>query len=166
MPPIDWRKNAWISILCAYEVLYKEINKSMVAAGCVDLATYDALLHLEEAGSSGVDMGTLSDRVLLSISGVSRLVARLERDGLVSVCRSAENHRVKLVRATEKGLQARVAAWEVYRGLIDQHVGLVIDDREAEQVAQILGRVVPSCALVGWSGPKPQIKCQEGQGGG
>lgn len=74
---------AWRGMLRVHAHLLRELDAEMAAGHGLTLRTYEVLLFLEEAPQHRLRMSDLSQSVLLSASGVSRLVDRLERDGYV-----------------------------------------------------------------------------------
>jgi DNA-binding MarR family transcriptional regulator len=73
------------------------------------LRAYDVLRQLEQGGGA-LPQRRLEERVLLSQSGLSRLLARLEEDGLVTRRRPEDNRRSAHVALTPAGADAyRVA---------------------------------------------------------
>ena len=74
---------AWRGMLRAQASLLHEMDAELVATHGLALRSYEVLLHLDDAPRRRLRMSDLSRSVLLSASGVSRLVDRLERDGLV-----------------------------------------------------------------------------------
>jgi DNA-binding MarR family transcriptional regulator len=74
---------AWRGMLRAHSHLLRALDSEMTAGQGLTLRTYEVLLFLEDAPQHRLRMSELSRSVLLSASGVSRLVDRLERDGYV-----------------------------------------------------------------------------------
>jgi DNA-binding MarR family transcriptional regulator len=74
------------------------------------LSAYDALQMLAWAGADGMTIGELSERVLLSPSGISRVVDRLEREGFVERRPGSRDTRQRIARVTAAGLEKLVAA--------------------------------------------------------
>jgi len=74
---------AWRGMLRAQASLLHDMDAELTAIHGLALRSYEVLLCLEDAPRSRLRMSDLSHSVLLSASGVSRLVDRLERDGLV-----------------------------------------------------------------------------------
>ncbi len=75
------------------------------------LRSYDVLRQLNQAGGA-LPQRELEHRVLLSQSGLSRLLTRLERDGLVTRQRRVDNRRSAQVALTPAGADAYAAAQE------------------------------------------------------
>ena len=73
----------WRGFLLAHARLERLLDEDLRAEHDLSLAEYDALLQLAEAPGRRLRMHQLADRVLLSRSGVTRLIDRLVRDGSV-----------------------------------------------------------------------------------
>ena len=74
---------AWRGMLRAHSYLLRELDAEMTAGHGLSLRSYEVLVFLEDAPRHRLRMSKLSQSVLLSASGVSRLVNRLEHDGYV-----------------------------------------------------------------------------------
>src|SRR6476469_6888164 len=76
----------WRMFLRAHAYVMARLEADLAADGQPPLAMYDVLVQLVEAPEHRLRMTDLADAVLLSRSGLTRLVDRLERSGLVSRC--------------------------------------------------------------------------------
>ena len=81
--PRDPRIATWRLFLSAHARLERLLDEDLRSAHDLTLAEYDALLQLAEAPGRRLRMHQLADRVLLSRSGVTRLIDRLVADGSV-----------------------------------------------------------------------------------
>jgi DNA-binding MarR family transcriptional regulator len=79
----DPRLEAWRSFLHAHALLSRRLDEELQAGHQLSLAEYDALLQLVNAPGHRLQMSVLADRVLLSRSGITRLVDRLVAAGMV-----------------------------------------------------------------------------------
>jgi DNA-binding MarR family transcriptional regulator len=75
--------DAWRSFLRAHAVVTRYLEGELLAEHELPLPAYDVLVQLVEAPDHRLRMTELADAVLLSRSGLTRLVDRLEREGLV-----------------------------------------------------------------------------------
>lgn len=101
-PPEDARLGAWRSFLHAHARITRRLDEELRASHGISLAEYDALLQLAQAPGRRLRMSALADRVLLSRSGITRLVDRLVADGMVerSACTTdARGAEASLTRA-------------------------------------------------------------------
>jgi DNA-binding MarR family transcriptional regulator len=74
---------AWRSFLHAHARITRRLDEELQAAHGLSLAEYDALLQIAHAPGRRVRMNVLAERVILSRSGITRLVDRLEAAGAV-----------------------------------------------------------------------------------
>ena len=81
--PRDPRIGVWRDFLIAHSRLQRLLDEDLRTEHDLSLAEYDALLQLAEAPGRRLRMHQLADRVLLSRSGVTRLIDRLVADGFV-----------------------------------------------------------------------------------
>ena len=80
------------------------LEAELLADQQLSLASYDVLVQLAEAPERRLRMTELAAAVLLSRSGVTRLVDRLEKVGLVARCRVAGDGRGVAAELTPDGL--------------------------------------------------------------
>jgi DNA-binding MarR family transcriptional regulator len=74
---------AWRGFLRAHAALVKALDAELEAAHGLPLSSYEVLITLRAAPDHRLRMAELADRALLSRSGMTRMVDRLERDGLL-----------------------------------------------------------------------------------
>lgn len=79
----DPRLDAWRAFLSAHARLSRRLDEELRAEHDLSLPEYDALLQLAQARERRLRMSRLATLVLLSKSGVTRLIDRLEADGFV-----------------------------------------------------------------------------------
>jgi len=130
-PPDDLR--AWRGMVAVHIRLVKALDARLEAAHGLPLTSYEGLARLGDAVGRRMRMSELADSVLLSRSGVTRLVDRLERDGLLSREACSDDARGAYACLTEDGLArleaARVTHLEGVRALfLDRLTG---DERRA-----------------------------------
>lgn len=133
---------AWRTFLRAHATAIDAIERDLAAAGRVPLSSYDVLIELLEAPGRRLRMAELARRVVLSRSGLTRLVDRLEREGLLARERTAEDRRGAYAVLTEEGHQAVRAAWPVYARGILAHFARHLSDADARTLSELLGRVL------------------------
>jgi DNA-binding MarR family transcriptional regulator len=134
---------AWRTLLIAHAQLTRRLEAELAAEHDLPLASYDVLVQLAEADGRGLRMIELADRVLLSRSGLSRLVDRLVREGLVERAPCLEDARGTLAVLTEAGLnRLRDASITHLRGVHD-HVTSRLEDVELAELARLLTKLTP-----------------------
>ncbi|MGH3760428.1 MarR family winged helix-turn-helix transcriptional regulator [Actinophytocola sp.] len=96
--------DAWRSFLRAHARLSRVLESELVAKHPLSLGGYDVLVQLAEAPDRRLRMAELADAVLLSRSGVTRLVDRLEMAGMVTRERFESDGRGVVAVLTTKGV--------------------------------------------------------------
>ncbi|HVH23324.1 MAG TPA: MarR family transcriptional regulator [Pseudonocardia sp.] len=124
---------AWRGFLRAHAFLSRVLEAELLADQQLSLASYDVLVQLAEAPERRLRMTELAAAVLLSRSGVTRLVDRLEKAGLVARCPVAGDGRGVAAELTPEGLnRLRNAAPTHLTGVIRHFVDrLTADDLAA-----------------------------------
>lgn len=100
----------WRTFLQAHALISRRLDDELRAEQAMSLAEYDALVQLAAAADRRLRMNQLADRVLLSRSGVTRLVDRLVADGLVARTHCATDARGAEACLTPAGLDRLQAA--------------------------------------------------------
>ncbi|RWB60466.1 MarR family winged helix-turn-helix transcriptional regulator [Mesorhizobium sp.] len=131
----------WGRLLRVSRQLVKKTEDILKAGGLPPLAWYDVLHELAEAGEGGLRPFELIDRVLLAQYNVSRLLARLEVDGLVEKLPVSDDGRGQTVRITPSGREMRRRIWAVYGAAIADLMGDKLSAKELEVLASLLGRL-------------------------
>jgi DNA-binding MarR family transcriptional regulator len=94
---------AWRGMLRAHAGLTKELDAELAREHNLPLSSYEVLLYLADAPDGRMRMAELADSVLLSRSGLTRLVDRLEREGLLKRERCESDARGYFAEITPKG---------------------------------------------------------------
>ena len=81
------------------------------------------------------------DAGLLSRSGLTRLVDKLEKEGLIHRKACPSDRRVQHAELTDKGVEVLRKIWPVYRTGITKYFAAHLSESEAKQVAAIFSRV-------------------------
>jgi DNA-binding MarR family transcriptional regulator len=76
--------DAWRGFLRTHATLSRELDAELARAHDLPLGSYEVLLFLADAPGGKMRMAELADSVLLSRSGLTRMVDRMERQGLVT----------------------------------------------------------------------------------
>lgn len=146
MPAIDpGRLAAWRAFLEAHASVIEVLEEELRTEEQLDLTWYDVLVQLSEADGNRLRMQELADAVLLSKSGLTRLVDRMEDAGYVARTPCEEDRRGRWAQLTETGLAAlqRTAPTHV-RGVND-HFASLLTDEEAAALRSACEKVVAAC---------------------
>ena len=126
--------------------LIRAMDVELATAGVIPSDLYDVLLALDRAPARRLRLSDLADHVVLSRSGLTRLVDRLEAQGLLRRERCPEDRRGAYAVLTEQGSEALRKAWPVYRDAIERHFVSHLSPDEAATIRQALARVLEAQA--------------------
>lgn len=101
---------AWRGLLRVHAQLSKALDAQLEAAHGLQLTSYEVLMYLSDAEGGRMRMNDLAASVLLSRSGLTRLVDRLERDGYLERCSCAHDARGAFAVLTPAGREKLEAA--------------------------------------------------------
>src|SRR3954463_7285537 len=105
---------AWRELLHVHAVLTRELDEELRRSHGLPLSSYDVLVNLESAPERQMRMSELADAVLLSRSGLTRLVERLEREGLLERRDCTEDARGAYAVLTHEGRTQLAEARETH----------------------------------------------------
>jgi DNA-binding MarR family transcriptional regulator len=132
----------WRAIVDVYQPVLREIVTELEGEAGIDSGAYSVLAYLDRAGGS-MPLGKLQGlmRVRYSQPGLSRLVQRLEGDGLVVRDVNPGDRRATTVSLTRAGRARTRAARAVYERAIEHHLGAYVDATDAQILVNLLERV-------------------------
>lgn len=135
---------AWSALLRAHAALVRQLETDLEGKTGLALADYDVLAQLAVAGGS-LRMTELADQALISRSGMTRRVARLVREGLVSRAHADADARGVVVLLTDSGLDHLTVAAPIHlRGVSDLFIAN-LDDKELAALESALAKVTRDC---------------------
>jgi DNA-binding MarR family transcriptional regulator len=136
VPPL-----AWVRLLRAHAATTRTLSASLYAEHGLTINDYEALLHLARAEGQRLRRVDLAESLLLTASGVTRLLDRLEETGLVERAACPGDRRVVYAVLTDAGRERLTAASESHlvsvRALFEERFG----EEELVQLAELLGRL-------------------------
>ena len=135
------RVEAWRALIVANARVVEKIERALSEAGLPPLGWYDVLLELSVAPGGRLRMHELARAVVLSRSGLTRLVDRLEGAGLLGREPDPADRRGSYAAITGEGRVLLRRMWPVYAAGIAEHFGRHLDDDEARVISAALGRV-------------------------
>jgi DNA-binding MarR family transcriptional regulator len=105
---------AWRGMLRAHAELVRTLDAELAREHDLPLSSYEVLLYLNDSDDGRMRMSELADSVLLSRSGLTRLVDRLERQGLLKRERCTSDARGLFAEITPEGRSAFAAARQTH----------------------------------------------------
>lgn len=141
LEPRDARLAPWRAFLLAHARVVRRLDEELRAEHHLTIGEYDALLTIAQAPGRRIRMRQLADEVILSKSGVTRLVDRLVDDGLVERSACASDARGAEAVLTERGLARLRAASRTHLRGIDEHFLGVLDRADLAVIERTMSSV-------------------------
>ena len=113
---------SWRDLAARYSSVRGALDRALDEHHGLGMSEFEALDRLAEASDGKQRMQELGEAMYLSQSALSRVVARLEREGLVCRDMCAEDRRGVYVRLTDAGSQRHAAARPTQLAVLAQHV--------------------------------------------
>jgi DNA-binding MarR family transcriptional regulator len=133
--------DSWVRLLRGHASVTRAISGQLVAEHGLTINDYEALLHLAKAEDGRMRRVDLAERLILTASGVTRLLDGLEAGGLVERASCASDRRVAYAVLTETG---RTKLREASKSHIAD-VRAFFEERytaeELQQLSRLLGRL-------------------------
>ncbi len=101
---------AWRGMLQVHAAVTRALDADLRAGHGLALSSYEVLMLLGEADQERLRMADIADRVLVSRSGLTRLIDRLVEAGLVERCACADDGRGAFAQLTDAGREKLRAA--------------------------------------------------------
>jgi DNA-binding MarR family transcriptional regulator len=137
---------AWRGLLRVHSALVKALDAELLAEHDLPLTSYEVLINLQAAPDRRRRMAELADGVLLSRSGMTRLVDRLERDGLLERDACVSDGRGTFAVLTDKGEELLQRARRTHLDGVRERFLRHFSPDELEQFGHLWNRVLPGAA--------------------
>ena len=121
--PDDATIEAWVSQVYAHATVMRSLDDELVAQHELPLTWFDVLSRLKQADGQRLRLHELQEASVLTRSGITRLVDRIEAKGFVKRERSEEDRRGVYVVITQAGLDKLESVWRDHFMSIEQHFG-------------------------------------------
>lgn len=147
---------AWRGLIRMRETVMREIDRKLGDAGEISLDDYGVLVTLVSQPEQRLRMSALADRRLLTPSGITRAVMRLEKRGLVRRDEDPADRRASFAVLTDSGLTALRRAQRVHHATVRELYLGHLSEREQEQLAGLFEKALPGVvSSVDWPPPRP-----------
>ena len=137
---------AWRGMLRVHSALVKALDAELEATHGLPLSSYEVLIYLQSAPGQSLRMAELADHVLLSRSGMTRLVDRLEREGLLERKACPSDKRGCLAVLTEAGDAMLAGARPTHLDGVRERFLRHFEESELDQMAEFWDRVRPGAS--------------------
>jgi DNA-binding MarR family transcriptional regulator len=140
---------AWRGLLRVHASLVRALDAELDAQHGVPISSYEVLIHLADAPEGKMRMRDLADAALLSRSGLTRLVDRLERDGLIERASCPSDARGAFAVITDAGRALLARARPAHRAGVRRRFLDHFEDDELLLLAGYWERVLPGAVSDG-----------------
>jgi DNA-binding MarR family transcriptional regulator len=138
-PPVQLE--SWVSFLRAHAAITRELSAQLQREHDLTLNDYEVLLHLSRAEGGRMRRVDLAERVVLTASGITRLLEGLERAGYVRKESCASDARVSYAAITDEGSEKLHAAAETHLQGVDDLFLSRYSGSELKTLDELLGRL-------------------------
>jgi DNA-binding MarR family transcriptional regulator len=134
--------SAWRALLGAHSALIERVEEDLAAADLPPLSWYDVLYALYRAPERRLRMGELAGGMItIGRTGLTRLVDRIEDQGLVRRDAVSGDRRGSYAVITKEGEALLRRMWPVYADAIRRHFADLLSEDEAALLAEALSRL-------------------------
>jgi DNA-binding MarR family transcriptional regulator len=142
-------QRAWRGLLRTHAYIAKRLDAELDRAHHMPMSSYEVLDHLEGARGWRMRMCDLAEQAQLSRSGLTRLVDRLERDGLLERCSCEQDARGAYACLTKAGRERLDEARGTHLAVVREHFFSRFSDGELRVLADLWERVAPCGGCAG-----------------
>jgi DNA-binding MarR family transcriptional regulator len=133
---------AWVNLVQTHRVIQAAVEERLEAATGLSWSELEALMRLSISPGRRLKMIDIADQLLASKSGITRLVDRLEANGLISREVPPDNRRVIYGRITEAGLEALQKGRGIFMTGLEDAFSRHLSDPEVRQLRHILRKLL------------------------
>lgn len=132
---------AWVAFLRSHAAITRQLNVDLLTEHGLTINDYEVLLHLERAEGGLMRRVDLAESVILTASGITRLLDGLERAGYVEKARCSSDARVSYAKLTVSGREKLYQAAKTHRAGIEELFLSRYAEAELAGLAQLLSRL-------------------------
>jgi DNA-binding MarR family transcriptional regulator len=145
---------AWVRFLRTHAELTASMDRRLADEHGLSLREYEVLLALHDAPDRRLRRVDLAAMIFLTQSGVTRLLDKLERDGLVAKVAGESDRRVAYAQLTEDGRRRFVAAALTHRADIAEQFTDRLSARELAALDRALAKLPGGDSAAPWKDPR------------
>jgi DNA-binding MarR family transcriptional regulator len=139
---------AWLTLLQARSTVMDAVEDDLQRGVGLPLAWFEVLLQVASAPDGRLKMQDLAHSVLLSKSGITRLVDRMVEGGMLTRDAHATDRRIVYATATAKGRAALREALPIHAESLDRHFASVLTPAELRMITATLTKVLDAAGFV------------------
>jgi DNA-binding MarR family transcriptional regulator len=134
---------AWLSLIRTHARLWDLAEAQMRTGHGLTMARYDVLAQLANAGGR-LRLSDLASAIVLSQSGLSKLLDRMEASGLVRRDPDPRDARSAFAAITPLGRSLARQARKGHHDFLQQAFGDALDDRDLGDLTRVMNRISAS----------------------
>ena len=134
---------AWRGLLRAHACLAKRLDAELERSHRLPMTSYEVLHLLQESAGGRMRMCDLASQAQLSRSGLTRLVDRLEREGLIERCSCSHDARGSYACLTETGRERLAEARVTHLAVVREQFFSHFTEGELTALASMWERIAP-----------------------
>ena len=123
--------DAWRTFLSAHALMLRRIEAALAAEGLPPLGWYDVLWAVQRSPERRLRVGELADAVVLSPTGMSRMVERLVQAGMLTREAVPGDRRGAYAAITDAGVETLRRMWPVYARVVRESFEPHVEEPEA-----------------------------------
>ena len=135
--------DAWRGLIRLREAVMREIDRRLRHDGLISLADYGVLITLVTAPGLRLRMSDLGAQRMLTPSGITRVVVRLEEQGLVRREPDPADGRAAFATLTRPGLEALRLAQVVHHAAVRELYLDRLTTHDLDRLARLLEKALP-----------------------
>ena len=133
--------DTFVALVRTHATATRSLNAQLLADHGLTISDYEVLLRLARAPDRRLRRVDLAEQVLLTASGITRLLDGLERQGWVERGACDSDRRVVYAVLTDAGLAKLRAARSTHLPQIEVHFGRGLTPEEQEHLVELLGKL-------------------------
>lgn len=133
--------DAWVNFLRAHSAMTRQLSTELIETHSLTLSDFDVLAQLSRGPEHGLKRAELAERVLLTPSGITRLLDGLECAGYVAKGKCSTDARVTYAVLTDEGRDKLRAASRTHHASVRALLTERFTQQELGQLAELLGRL-------------------------
>jgi DNA-binding MarR family transcriptional regulator len=141
----DQELRAWRGLLRAHASLAKRLDAELEERHGLPMSSYEVLHFLAGSERGRMRMCDLAEQAQMSRSGLTRLVDRLEREGLLERCSCEHDARGAYACLTAVGQERLCEARSTHRSVVREHFLSRFSAQELSSLAELWERIAPCC---------------------
>jgi len=147
--------DAWRGLIRLREAVMREIDRRLRHEGLISLADYGVLITLVTAPGLRLRMSDLGAQRMLTPSGITRVVVRLEEQGLVRREPDPADGRAAFAALTRSGLEALRLAQVIHHATVRELYLDRLTQHELDRLARLLEKALPGVVSASaWPPPR------------